>query len=273
MCTSFVIHSDKTYIGMNFDISKRPIKLVLNNDHQLLVLQSEGGQFFPAFGLNESGTFMNLLMVDPTEEGKYRRGKNCVHIMKLFDEVISGRIGLSRLNEYLDRNTIVNVPGHSVHSMIAGVSRVTHIVEPGRQNIHMHTSHKNFTVLTNFPLSENDPTDYKLVQGPGNDRYIKACEVITEHKDNFDIRAGFNLLKETVQHSGDYPTQLSMMYIAEEQEVYFTLNGDFNKVFEFSFQTKEIRSNEGFTSQRSLPLTKKGVLLSELEGWGEELMK
>jgi hypothetical protein len=95
MCTSFVVYREKTVIGMNFDISKRPIKMVLRDDNQLIILQKENEQFLPAFGLNKNGTFINLLSVDPNEEGKYRRGKNCVHIMKLFDDVLGVRIELS----------------------------------------------------------------------------------------------------------------------------------------------------------------------------------
>jgi hypothetical protein len=72
MCTSFVLYSDKTYIGMNFDISDRPIKLSMRGTDQFLVFQKDGPSFFPAFGINRSGTFMNLLMVDPNEAGKYR---------------------------------------------------------------------------------------------------------------------------------------------------------------------------------------------------------
>jgi hypothetical protein len=60
-----VVYSDKTYIGMNFDISDRPIALSLKNNDPFLVSQRDGTTFYPAFGLNRSGAFMNLLMVEP----------------------------------------------------------------------------------------------------------------------------------------------------------------------------------------------------------------
>jgi hypothetical protein len=267
MCTSFAVHSEKTVIGMNFDISRRPIKIVLIGEDQLLVLQNDDGQFYPAFGMNSSGTFMNLLMVDPIEEGNYRRGKNCIHILKLFDEVLSGRIEMSELNKYLSNHAIVNVPNHSVHSMIAGKNRETYIVEPGRKNLDIKSSSRDFMVLTNFPLSDSIDYEYKNVTGAGNDRYIKAYEAIINGKETFNIATGFDLLKETVQQSGDFPTQFSMIFIPEDSKVYFTLNGDFTKIFEFSFITKQIQSVKGFTSNNSLMLSKKGVLLTELEVW------
>jgi hypothetical protein len=122
-------------------------------------------------------------------------------------------------------------------------------------------------VLTNFPVSDNFDNEYKNVKGPGNDRYIKAYEVITNNKETFNIPTGLNLLKDTAQQSGDYPTQFSLIFVPEESKVHFTLNGDFTKIFEFSFINKQIQSIEGFTSNNSLKLTKKGVLLSELEDW------
>lgn len=267
MCTSFVVHLEKTFIGMNFDISRRPIKIILQGEDQILILQNDNGQFYPAFGFNGDGTFMNLLMVDPIEEGKYRRGKNCVHIMKLFEEVLSGRIEISSLKDFLDANAIVNVPNHSVHSMIGGKNRKTFIVEPGRKNIDINTTNQNFMVLTNFSLSDNIDQEYTNVKGHGSDRYIKAYETITNNKETFNIETSFVLLQETVQHDGEYPTQFSLIFIPEESKAYFTLNGDFKRIFEFSFITKQIQTVKGFTSHNSLTLTRKGVLLSELEYW------
>ncbi|MRN55165.1 hypothetical protein [Paenibacillus monticola] len=269
MCTSFAVHLDKTVIGMNFDISRRPIKIALQGDDQLLVLQNDNGQFYPAFGMNGNGTFMNLLMVDPIEEGNYRRGKDCIHIMKLFDEVLSGRIELAQILDYLESHAIVNLPNQSVHSMIVGKNRETYIVEPGRKHLEMDSSgsNKDFMVLTNFPLSEVISNENRNIKGAGADRYLKAYDMITNHRETFNLQTGFDVLQETVQQSGDYPTQLSLVFIPAESKVNFTLNGDFTKVYEFSFITKRIQSIEGFTSNQSLTLSKKGVLLTELEGW------
>jgi hypothetical protein len=243
MCTSFVVYSDQTFIGMNFDGPPKPIKLVLQGDTQLLILQQENGQFLPAFGINHNGTFMNVLSVDSNEEGKYRRGKNCVHIMKLFEDV----------------------PNYSMHSMIAGKNRSTYIVEPGRNNIDFESTDRNFMVLTNFPLSENLNKNYTEVAGPGSDRYTKAFEMLSQNTDTFDKQLGFSILKETMQHAGGYPTQFSIVCMPEENVVYFALRGDFNKLFEFSFTDKQIRTYTGFTEKTSYSLSKKGMLLTDLE--------
>lgn len=267
MCTSFVVHMDNTIIGMNFDISKRPIKMILQKNSQFLILQYENGEFHPAFGFNNSGTFMNLLMVDPNEEGKYRRGKQCVHIMKLFDEVLSDKIELSSLHEYLHDHTIVNVPNFSVHSMVAGMNQNSFIIEPGRSNINMSEIDHDFMVLTNFSLSDQSHDEHREVRGPGSDRYTQAYEMIQNNKETFSKDVGFSVLEETAQYSGEYPTQLSVISVPAESLIYFTLNGDFNKTFEFSFSDLQIRTSKGFVNSNHCPLTKKGVLLEELEGW------
>lgn len=267
MCTSFVIYSSNTFIGMNFDISKRPIKIVLKGDNQFVVLQQEDGQFLPAFGVNRNGTFVNLLMVQPNEEGKYRRGKNCVHIMRLFEEVLAEKTDVSQLKDYLNEKTIVNVPNYSVHSLIAGKNQNSYIVEPGRENLDIDSVKENFMVLTNFPLSENKSKNYEEVEGFGSDRYKKAYNLLLKNKDHFSDTIGFSILKETIQQDGDYPTQFSMISVPEESAVYFTLNGEFQKIFKFSFMDKVIRTNKGFHHNNEMPLSTKGVLLSELESW------
>lgn len=267
MCTSFVVYSNQTTVGMNFDISPRPIKLVLKDHRQLLVLQKENGQFLPAFGLNSKGTFMNLLEVDPVEAGKYRRGKNCVHIMRLFEGVLGERLKLADLKEYINHNSIVNVPNYSVHSLIAGEDQQAFIVEPGRGNIEMSSLDREFMVLTNFSVLDHKRRDAEEVQGLGSERYKKAYEIIANHREGFDSELGLLVLKETAQREGGYPTQLSLLFFPEEKKVLFALNADFERVFEFSFLDGHIRSKTGFTNIHSLELTKRGLLLSELEEW------
>jgi hypothetical protein len=267
MCTSFVVNSEQTVIGMNFDISRRPIKFVLHNDNQLFILQSEDGQFLPAFGMNKSGTFMNLLMVEPNDEGKYRRGKNCVHVMRLFDEVLSEKIQLPLLPDYLNMNTVVNVPNYSVQSMIAGIDRHSYIVEPGKKNLDLNAIDSDFMVLTNFSLSSHTDDAFEQVSKPGNERYKKAYDSIVRDKETFNSDKGFSVLKATAQHGGEYPTQLSMISMPEESLIYFTLNGDFDKIYEFSFVNNQIRTSIGFVNDKNYTLTKKGILLTELETW------
>ncbi|GAA0722592.1 hypothetical protein GCM10008905_14270 [Clostridium malenominatum] len=264
MCTSFVVHSKKTFIGMNFD-NKNPIKIMIKDDNQFLVLVNENGQFTPSFGCNRNGTFMNTLMVDSNEDGKYRRGKNVIHIMRLLEDILGEKIKPDSLRDLFKNNLIVNVPNYSVHSMIAGKNKDAYIVEPGRNNIDISSFNRDFMVLSCFPLSDYIGEDYTKVKGTGAERYKKAYEMIIKNHHSFNIDVGFSILKETMQQEGDYPTQFSMVSIPEENVIYFTINGDFTKGFEFSFLDNKIRTGFGFAEKNSYLLSKKGILLCELE--------
>lgn len=265
MCTSFVLQREKTYIGMNFDLSTRPIKMALAGDGQLIISQKENGRFLPAFGLNKKGTFMNLQMVDPNEEGKYRRGKNCLHIVRLFDEVLSGKVDASALSAYLKEKEVVNVPDYSVHSLIVAPNHKSYIVEPGRQYLDENSTENDFMVLTNFSVIDRLDQDFETLDGPGSERYKKVYLALQNSEDDFSAEEGLNILRKTAQLEGDYPTQLSLIYSPEEQTVYFTINGDFNKKFQFCFLENKIKTISGFDKESEILLTKKGILLSELE--------
>ncbi len=267
MCTSFVLYSDKTYIGMNFDISDRPIKICFKENNQFLILQKDRGSFFPAFGINKNGIFMNLLMVEPNEKGKYRRGKNCVHISKIFDDVLAEQISLDKLDTLLQEKTIVNVPNISVHSMVVAKDRRAYIIEPGRTNINFKTFDKDFMVLTNFPLSDFIDQDNVNETGVGADRYMLCSKMLLDNQNSFDVDYGFSILDATSQTSGDYPTQLSMLAVPEDEIIYFTIKRSFEKRFAFSFANNTLQSLKGFTQQQDTIITKKGVLFSELEQW------
>jgi hypothetical protein len=267
MCTSFVLYSDKTYIGMNFDISDRPIKLSMRGTGQLLVSQKDGPSFLPAFGINRSGTFMNLLMVDPNEAGKYRRGKDCVHIIRVFDDVLAGQTSPVALGAYLRDKTVVNVPNTSVHSMVAGRDRCAYVIEPGRTNVSFDSVGGDFLVLTNFPLSDFVDRDYRDVTGGGADRYKTCYEMLSENKHAFNVDQGLAILEGTSQSAGDYPTQFSMLAVPEDGIVYFAIKREFSRRYAFSFADDTVRTGESFERQNHRVLDKKGVLLSELGKW------
>jgi hypothetical protein len=264
MCTSFVFYAEKTYIGMNFDISDRAIKLGLRGDDQLIVFQQENSRFLPAIGINDNGTFVNLLMVDPIDAGVYRRGKNCVHIIRLFDGILGKQLDLADLGEYLQDKTVVNVPQISVHSMIAGRGRRACVVEPGRSNILLEDVGEDFMVLTNFPLSDFVRRDYREVDGVGSDRYIACYSMLAESKNLFNVERGFSILETVSQSGGDFPTQLSLVALVEDGVVNFTIKREFKRQYVFSFKDKTVRTSAGFESSNQWVLGRSGLPLSDL---------
>lgn len=264
MCTSFVLYADQTYIGMNLDISDRPIKFGMRGADQLLVTLHDGSRFSPAFGINRSGTFMNLLMVDPIEAGVYRRGKNCVHINQIYDDVLTGEIAPDALSDFLRDKAVVNVPNFSLHSMIAARDRNAYVIEPGRANLPFDGNSHDFLVLTNFPLADFADRDYRAVTGVGADRYITACAMLSERAHPFSVEQGFAILAATSQAGGDFPTQLSMLAIPEADIVYFALARDYSRRYAFSFADTTIRADAGFQSTGAWRLDGRGITFAEL---------
>ncbi len=266
MCTSFVLYAGQTYIGMNFDISARPIKFTLPNADQLLVQQKDGEHFYPAFGLNRQGVFMNLQMVAPHPAGMYRRGKHYVHIMKVFADVLSGALAPDTIESRLAGKTIVNVPNHSVHSLVAGPQRAACVIEPGRGIVRLAAA-SDVLALTNFSLGDVVGSDAKTVTGESAGRYQTCCRLVMEYQPHFSVDCGFAVLAATMQTEGDFPTQLSMVAVPEHEQVYFTIGQDVRKRYRFSFADQMIQTEAGFAQPQSRKLDRKGVLLAELQHW------
>lgn len=267
MCTSFVIHADRTYIGMNFDISERPIQLSLKKQSELRILQKEAQQFLPAFGINRDGCFMNLQMVDPDEHAVYRRAKNSIHIIKLFDAVLANLPDQPSFGQILQEKTILNVPNISVQSLITQADRSVTVLEPARANMSFPKEQKRFVALTNFRLSEFQDQPYSEVSGHGADRYQTCCSLLEQHQDNFSLEQGFATLAATAQRDGEFPTQLSMLALPEEALVYFALQRDYQKQFVFSFASGLLQTFQGFANQQQHDLNKSPISLAQLASW------
>lgn len=267
MCTSFVIHADRSYIGMNFDISPRPIQLSLKNKTELRILQKEAQQFLPAFGINREGCFMNLQMVAPDERAVYRRAKNSVHIIKLFDIVLANQVDQSSLAQLLEEKIILNVPNISVQSLITQADRSVRVLEPALANLSFPKEQQPFVALTNFRLSEFQDQPYSATHGDGAERYQTCCSLLEQHQASFSLEQGFAVLAATAQQEGEFPTQLSMLALPEDGLVYFAVGRDYTKLFEFSFATGLLQSFQGFTKHQQHDLSKTAASLEQLAAW------
>lgn len=267
MCTSFVIHAERTYIGMNFDISERPIQLSFKKQSELRIAQKEAGQFLPVFGINREGCFMNLQMVEPDEQAVYRRAKNSMHIIKLLDHVLADQPDQPALGQILQEKTILNVPNISVQSLITQPDRSVTVLEPARANMSFAKEQKRFVALTNFRLSEFQDQPYSEVYGDGAERYTTCYRLLEQYQDEFSLEQGFATLAATAQQEGDFPTQLSMLALLDDGLVYFALQRDFQKLFEFSFESGLLQTFQGFTSQQQHDLNKSPITIAQLAAW------
>ncbi|MGD6963584.1 hypothetical protein ACQCVB_15335 [Fictibacillus phosphorivorans] len=188
-------------------------------------------------------------------------------MMRLFDEVLSEKVKTSVLPTCLQEKEIVNVPDYSVQSLIVGPNKKSFLVEPGRKYIDTDQLEDNFMVITNFSVRDAMEQEDMTLQGPGSDRYQLAYGGLVNRRGDFSVEQGLSILKQTAQREGDFPTQLSMLFSPEEENIYFSLKRDFNRIYRFSFSDLLITTERGFERDLGFLVKKKGVLLSELEGW------
>lgn len=265
MCTSFVKYADKTYIGMNFDISDRPIQFKLAYKQALLISQDDGTGFKASFGINHAGAFMNLQLVDPTPSAVYKRSSSNIHIFKIFEAVLDNKVTPATLMDMIGDKRLVNVPNLSLHSLITGPGRDACIIEPGRSRQPITRGKNDYLLLTNFPLADENGDLTGVVQGDGADRYT-ACAALLPGA-AFSVDQGFAALAASAQTGGDWPTQVSILAVPEDEQVYLSLRHDYSKRLVFSFADRTIRTDFGYAQPKSTTLPVNGVLLSDLLAW------
>jgi hypothetical protein len=228
MCTSFTWRKDNVLVAMNFDNNNTPFSLSIKDPKQFVIFV--GGK--PCFGVNNSGLFINHLMVDSNGNGLYKRGKNVIHTIKLITDVLSGKLAQESINVFLLEKEIVNVPDNSCHSMIADMSGNVWVVEPGRGIIHSPADESSFYLMTNFSLIDWK-TSGKL-EGSGAERY-KIADDLLSTASHLDVMQAFEILKATNQSKGEWLTAFSMVYSQKENTVYYCYNREYKNIQKFTF--------------------------------------
>ncbi|MBM7844638.1 hypothetical protein [Herpetosiphon giganteus] len=248
MCTSFAINQAQDLVAMNFDIGPRPIALSMPNPAQLLILQSEQGQWLPAIGLTNNGRFMNLQMLPATAAGAYRRNNNVMHMMKVFKQFLAGAIDFAALQN----QQIVNVPNHSVHSLLRDEHGQLGILEPGQIGL---VQHEQSLIQTNFSLHSTPVAS--LSQQPSADRYLSCQQLLNQQQP--DVDQAFAILAATQQTAGDFPTQLSLVFEPQQHTVWFAQPNQFSQRWRFTFGDQQL-----IVGKQSYQLSKKRLSLSSL---------
>ncbi len=249
MCTTFVMRTDETLIGMNFDCGEAPWKLAAVHS-AFAVLTFANGRYIPTIGLSRQGVFVNDMMVDPCQAGAYKRQTESRWVCsRLVDEVLSGSLPPQELADDLKRITIVNAPGLSTHPMIVDERGDVTVVEPGRGVLSSPREVSPFFVMTNFPLSGFVGADPHPFQGSGADRYKTAWELLAGGKTPYTFEGAFEIMEKTHQLEGSFKTGLSLVACPSMGMIHLAAFGNFQKRFVFSFSDGCIASkgkeNEG----------------------------
>ena len=241
MCTSFVYRKNGVWIGMNFDNDGKDFKISTDQGNDFLVSVDVNGIFFPSFGINRNGIFVNDQVVDSNGAGKYKRQNDRRWVTtSLVKFIMEDQVGFEDVKNVLQRVEIVNAPNQSTHNLIVGRNGNTCLVEPGRKILYTEPQDSNWYVMTNFPLSNYEEKVPDTVSGSGADRYLKALKMLAKLGRPMSIEDGFDVLKGVKQTGPVWTTELSLVYDGEKRELYYCLDQRFDTIVQHNFGSKNV---------------------------------
>ncbi|MEJ5223559.1 MAG: hypothetical protein WHV44_03815 [Anaerolineales bacterium] len=237
MCTSFVYRKDIVLVGMNFDNDGKEYQISDIDGKGFLIAVKIGDVFFSSIGISPNGIFVNDQMVDPNENGVYKRqsAKRWV-TSKLIDTILKTSLGFSEIISILEQVKIVNAPNLSTHNLIVDRNGDICIVEPGRKNIISRKEESDWFILTNFPISDYKGIAPTNVMGSGSDRYMKGLRLLKQQDKQMGIQSGFSILRELQQDNSTWITELSLIYDVANRELYYCQQRNFEDVKKLSLK-------------------------------------
>jgi Linear amide C-N hydrolases, choloylglycine hydrolase family len=237
MCTSFVYRKSAVLIGMNFDNNGKDFKVSVRPAGKFLVSISVQNTFFPSIGVNREGMFVNDMMVDASEAGKYKRQNEKRWVTtSLVKYVMEEAGGMEDVRNLLQRVEIVNAPNASTHPMIVDRHGSVCIVEPGRKNLISGRQESDWIILTNFPLSAYAEAAPAQVSGSGADRYLTAQQELASLPGPITVAAAFKVLEAVKQDGPEWTTELSLVYDAARRALFYCLDRKFDEIVKCDFQ-------------------------------------
>ncbi|MCB2313770.1 linear amide C-N hydrolase [Clostridium tagluense] len=259
-CTSFAVYANNKFYGMNFDWSDTDVNLSIKKVNGIKIFYFNvlmGGQSSQICAMNSEGLFVSIQAMYPEANVENTSGKNEIVTPELIG-VVKDKGKVKEVKEYLNNVRLTNWH-FSLHDFIADKYGDSIIVEPGNKKNEIIPTNNKFNVMTNFQNAMFVGKTYKEAHGTGDDRYRSAYEYLLENKDKFNLENGFQILEKTMQTSGEYKTQASMLFDPEKREIYIILKRDFNKVWKVSLDGETIETYKGFDKHIKYKLNENGM--------------
>ena len=253
-CTSFAVYSGQIWYGMNFDYASTPIKFSIVNTGTKKVFRAGFGNAGYISGINEAGLFSNYQLLYYNGGTPIFEESNTLVINELNEHSINNLNTVSEVNNYIGDQFLIPKNDLYLHTLYADTVGDAMVVEPFGSINGITPVQNNFLVMTNFPNYDFIGENYNTVFGVGSDRYILAYEYIQDHISDFSYEDGLETLSKTVQTTGDYPTQISLLYDPLKLDIYFCLSLDFTKVWKVSLQDETLETYSGFSENHSYTL-------------------
>jgi hypothetical protein len=259
-CTSFAVYSGEIWYGMNFDYPNVAIKFSIFHMGSKKIFRAKFGSGGFIAGINDSGLFTcGQILYYNNGKPTFGNGSNTLSIGNLYDYSLNNLSTVAEITNYIGTKKIIPSWGLDSHFLFADKTGNASVIEPFGSYNGFTPVKNNFLVMTNLPNYDFIGMNYTTVIGVGADRYKTAFAYIQEHKSGFGFNDGFETLKRTVQSTGDYPTQISLLFDPIKMEIYFCLKRDFSKVWKISLKNDTIETYSGFAIQQSTQLDETGI--------------
>lgn len=269
-CTSFAVYSGRTLYGMNFDFPPCELRFSLEEHKAGCVFIGSfwmGDHYGRTVGMNSQGLFASCQMVFPARASAEEPKADELYIWNAFYKGLQSCSRVAQVSDFIADKRLVQYPSLSLHNLYADPEGSAMVVESGEAGNVVTVGDGPFMVMTNFPNGDFQDVDYREVHGDGAHRYQTAYATIEQRFDNFDVDDALDVLRQTVQSTGGYPTLYSLVFDPAAREIYIAVERDFDHIWRASLDERTIESFHGFDEPISLPIGSEGILASTLHSY------
>ncbi len=260
-CTSFAVYSPKPLFGMNWDYPDTGAYLRLyqpDEYHQVFSFAFETEYGMGTNGsMNDQGLIAFVQDLHPREENTAAVGDTSVEDMHDYASFVPYVFNNAQdVQKDLSGKHIVN-KYHTIHDLIADANGNAFVLEEaGDKNI-LTQAEDGVIVMTNFPncqigqfdMDKSETSLYYSYGFVGVDRYKAVHEVISGHRECFDVAHAFEALEKAAQ-AGLYRTRYSAVYDPMKMVVYVALERDYDHIWKISMKEETVETYLGFEKKQ-----------------------
>ncbi len=266
-CSSFVVYFDEPIYGMNLDISSSDVTFMLLEDEDLgatcfvLLFWYKELYYGSNFVMTSKGQFRSSQEQSPKKPGKEISDLDPDEAFLIF--FFSNQLlayDLEDSLQWLEDKRLVHRHDVCEHLLLADVDGRAAIIEVGDEKNEIIPMVDDFLVMTNFKNSDFRDVPYNQIKATSSDRYQKIYEHILANRDNFDVDTAFEALRK----ARTPVTKCSMVFVPRENNIYFALNGSFEKLWRLSLLDKTIYTYKGHGEPQEHSVPEEGITGSYL---------
>lgn len=270
-CTGFVIYTEmETFYCMNFDYPDYEILFQLEDigvDTTVFTAGfMYGGYSNKYFGFNSQGNFSTFQQLYP--EFELCNTAPNIDLGVAWTYFVNWFTTVDGFLDFLDftEMTVVKISTlpDDFHILMADKTGNSMILEPIDTGHELTFSDTNFQVMANFPIYQFQDVEYTEVSGVGASRYINTYEYLENNNIDFDLDKCINALQISMQTSGSYKTQTSLIANPKTNEIYIILNRDFEHIWKASIKDRNICTYQGFDEEQTIYFDDDGISENEL---------